>query len=208
MSHKIVRDDKGRAVTLVVDESRRRLLDDLAAVFLEGYAFEEVEKQLYERFGHINQRTGKRFAASMTRKLLYNPYFWGHAALGHNGKASGAWVYDLDLEPPPDVTIYRNTHPPAYTGDLALRIQATSPCVYRRKCGDVKAFGVTHSPAASTPFLDCSTATNAGECSASNRLQAAMLIGTVARLPAGNTITPCLTAHRHECCTIAMFANT
>jgi DNA invertase Pin-like site-specific DNA recombinase len=124
MSHKIVRDDKGRAVTLVVDESRRRLLDDLAAVFLEGYAFEEVEKQLYERFGHINQRTGKRFAASMTRKLLYNPYFWGHAALGHNGKASGAWVYDLDLEPPPDVTIYRNTHPPAYTGDLALRIQA------------------------------------------------------------------------------------
>jgi hypothetical protein len=118
LSHKIVRDDKGRAVALVVDESKRRLLDDLATVFLEGYAYAALEHEHYTRFGHVNQETGKRYGVSTFQKLFYNPYFWGHAALGHATRttrdrigAQAAWAYDESIAPPTGITIYRNTHP-------------------------------------------------------------------------------------------------
>jgi DNA invertase Pin-like site-specific DNA recombinase/chorismate mutase len=129
LSHKRIY-EKGKVVDYIVDPDQRRLLDDLATVFLEGYAYDKLEMQLYTRFGHINPRTGKRYAASSFLKLLYNPYFWGHAALGytHGNQIpvgdQAAWVYDESIEPPPEVTVYRNSHEPAYTGDVAVKVKA------------------------------------------------------------------------------------
>ena len=54
-SHKLIRDpESGKAVKLVVDESKRRLWDDLATVILEGVAWDKIEVELFNRYGHAN----------------------------------------------------------------------------------------------------------------------------------------------------------
>jgi DNA invertase Pin-like site-specific DNA recombinase len=130
LTHTVIRDDQGKAIKMVIDESKRRLLDDLATLLLEGIAFNQLSAELYRRFGHINPTTGRYYSYNQFHKLLYNPYFWGHAALNYDtnkfhavGRA-GRWVYDENEPLPPGVVVHRNTHESAYTGDLAQRVQA------------------------------------------------------------------------------------
>ena len=66
MSHKLIRDDRGQALRLEVDESKRRLWADLAALILEGVGWHRIEHELYERFGHVDQTGANTAAASCT----------------------------------------------------------------------------------------------------------------------------------------------
>src|SRR5829696_4932767 len=57
LSHKWVRNDAGKLLQLEIDESKRRLWDDLATVLLQGISYRHIETVLYERFGHVDERT-------------------------------------------------------------------------------------------------------------------------------------------------------
>jgi hypothetical protein len=128
-SHKWVRDDAGRQLALALDESNRRLWDDLALVFLEGVSYAHIERILYERYGHVDARTGTPFKRYFAYHQLHNPIFWGHGGRGYkavgskNGQKVGAWVYDPSCPAPEGVHIFYNVNEPVYTGDLAAQVQ-------------------------------------------------------------------------------------
>ncbi len=128
-SHQLIRDPRtGKALRLEVDESKRRLWDDLATIILDGVAWDKIEVKLFEQYGHANDK-GERYYTFCMYRLLMKPLFWGHMARFHAGVSSkngykfGRWIYD-ESEPVPDgVVIFRNTHPAVWDGELADRIR-------------------------------------------------------------------------------------
>jgi hypothetical protein len=127
MSHRLIRDERGKPVRMVVEENRRRLFDDLAALFLEGVSWRSLETELYQRFGHVNER-GERWAANRMYAMMTNPTFWGHSAQHFRyDKAYAAisdWIFEPGHEIPPGVEINYNTHEAVYSGELAENIKA------------------------------------------------------------------------------------
>ena len=130
ISHKLVRDPvNGRALRLEVDESKRRLWDDLALLILEGVAWVQIDWELYNRFGHVMDN-GKPYYAHYMYRLIMKPLFWGHMARNHNSPTSkngskfGAWIYDESEPLPEGVIMFRNTHPAVWEGELADLIRA------------------------------------------------------------------------------------
>jgi DNA invertase Pin-like site-specific DNA recombinase len=129
ISHRVIRDEKtGKAVQLVVDEQRHHLWDDLALLIVEGVAWERMEHELYKRYGHVHA-DGNSFYPNYMYRLVMRPLFWEHMAYFHcnkeskNGYKGGRWVYD-ETEPVPEGTVmFRNTHEPVWTGELADRIR-------------------------------------------------------------------------------------
>lgn len=130
MSHMLIRDELGKPIKQVVDESKRRLFDDLATLILEGIGWRQIEKELYARYGHVNGR-GERWAQSRMYTMITNPSFWGHSARHYRLKERkgtfawiGDWIFEAGHEIPAGVTIYYNTHEAVWTGELAERIKA------------------------------------------------------------------------------------
>lgn len=129
ISHRIIRDpNTGKAIRLEVDESKRRLWDDLAALILDGVAWDTIEIELFNRYGHVNDR-GEKYYPDFMYRLIMKPIFWGHSARHHNNANSkngfklGRWIYD-ESEPAPEGTLlFRNTHPPVWEGELADRVR-------------------------------------------------------------------------------------
>ncbi len=135
MSHKVIRDQNtGKALCLQVNEDKRRLWDDPAELILEGIAWFSIEDELFDRYGHVKDN-GERYYPGYLYRLLMKPIFWGHIARHHanaaskNGFKYGAWAYDESVPMPDGATIFRNTHEPVWTGELAERIKAE---IYRR----------------------------------------------------------------------------
>jgi hypothetical protein len=128
ISHQVIRDPKsGKALSLNVDESKRRLWDDLALLILEGIAWDHIEVELYNRYGHVNHN-GEAYYPNYMYRLIMKPLFWGHIARYHysaeskNGFRYGRWIYD-EAEPLPEgAVLFRNTHAPVWTGELADKI--------------------------------------------------------------------------------------
>ncbi|MBI1258040.1 MAG: hypothetical protein GC204_11265 [Chloroflexi bacterium] len=129
ISHKWVRNEAGKLLRLELDESKRRLWNDLETVFLEGVGYTNIEKTLYERFGHTDERTGKPYKQRFFYHLLHNPFFWGNSAYGYksvtikNGQKVGAWVYDPSCPAPEGTQIFYGVNDPVYTGDQAVRVK-------------------------------------------------------------------------------------
>jgi hypothetical protein len=130
MCHDLVRDpDSGKAIVLEVNEDHRQLWNDLAGLILEGIGWFHIENELYDRYGHVNNK-GKKFYPGFMYRLIIKPIFWRHMARNHanannkNGHKTGFWVYDEDDPMPEGATIFRNTHDPVYTGELGERIKA------------------------------------------------------------------------------------
>lgn len=129
LSHKLIRDENGKAQRLEVNEDKRRLWDDLAELILEGVAWRKIENELYNRFGHADE-SGRPYNAYYMYSLITNPVFWGHTAQGFRRRRSkitrhsGMWIYDESEPVPDDIVVYRNTVPAVYTGDLSERLKA------------------------------------------------------------------------------------
>ncbi len=130
MSHKVVRDPTtGKATCLEVNEGKRRLWNDLAELILAGVAWYDIEDELFERYGHINDE-GSRYYSGFLYRLVMKPIFWGHIARFHanarskNGFKYGAWVYDELVPMPEGAVIFRNTHTPVWKGETAERVKA------------------------------------------------------------------------------------
>lgn len=129
MSHQALRDSKtGKALRLEVNEAKRRLWTDLAAMVLEGVAWDRIEVELYQRFGHADEK-GEPYYANCMYRLIMKPVFWGHTARNHhsatskNGFRFGRWIWDESEAAPEGATIFRNTHQPVWTGEIADRIR-------------------------------------------------------------------------------------
>lgn len=125
--HKRVRDERGREIGLAVNEELRSLWTDLATVILRGVAWDQVEDVLFEEFKHgVN---GEPYRWTYMRHLVHHPSFWGHAAINYrlkgrrSTKSSDPWIWDESVAPPPDITVYRNTQPAVYTGELAEKVK-------------------------------------------------------------------------------------
>lgn len=163
LSHSIIREPiSGKVLGLEVNEEKRRLWTDLAELILEGVAWKKIENELYTRYGHVDQ-TARPYKMYTMYVLITNPMFWGHTAQGFRTKRNkqtkyyGLWVFD-ETEPLPEgVTIYRNTVPPVYTGELAERVKAE----LRRRTGSIKGRAKPHKTHRYTSLFVC------GECGAS-----------------------------------------
>jgi hypothetical protein len=55
MSHNIIHDAKGKRIGLEVDESKRRLWDDLGTLLLEHKSWSEIDRLLYEQWTYQSQ---------------------------------------------------------------------------------------------------------------------------------------------------------
>jgi len=123
-----VADPRYRKPVLSPDPAMRRLLDDLAALMLEGTSYRQLEQTMYDRFGH--GRDGRPYVYTFFYRVLSAAATWGHTAMHYrdrkapNGQRIGAWIWDESEPVPEGVTIFRNTHEPLYTGDQAARLKA------------------------------------------------------------------------------------
>lgn len=129
LSHKLIRNDKGKAEKLIVDESKRGMWNDIATLLIEGTPWHALENELYSRFKH-GMGTEKPYPPRYFHHVLNHPTFWGHAARRFsaskhpNRHNRGAWVFD-ENEPLPDgVIMYRNVYEPVYTGEQAEMVKA------------------------------------------------------------------------------------
>lgn len=122
MSHQLIFDDRGKPSHIDLNHHLDRLWGDFAELFLAGTAWTEIPAKLYTDYHHRPGR-GKIFSQATFYRLLYNPVFWGHAALNYSGK-TGPWCYDESLPVPDGVKVNRNTHPPVYAGELGELVKA------------------------------------------------------------------------------------
>lgn len=127
ITHKLIRNEKGKAEKLVVNESHRRLFDDFVTLFLEGVGWRRMEQELYKRFGHVNQ-FGEPWSSNRMYRIMTNPTTWGHSAMHYRGNHKmapiGEWIFEEGHEIPPGVTIHYNTHEPVWTGETAELLKA------------------------------------------------------------------------------------
>lgn len=122
------RDASGKLLPMAVNEQLRRFWLDAATLFLEGVSFKTLERELYERYGHVD-KSGQPYKPNFVRQLYMNAAFWGHSARFYrdgrkHGYKDGDWVYDETLPPPEGVLLHRHTHEPVYTGEMAERVKA------------------------------------------------------------------------------------
>ncbi len=128
-AHKLIRDSKGKACGVVLDESKQRLFDDLARLILQGVPMTLLSRELF-KLGHVDPDTGKAYARISFYRRVHLPAWWGHTARGyeHYHAIPDLWAigaeFEADYPPPPNIDIWRNTLPPVWTGDIAERIKA------------------------------------------------------------------------------------
>lgn len=127
-SHKVIRNEYGKILKIVPDETKRLVIEDAARLVIAGVGWHRLEIELYEQFGHTN--SGKPFTHTHFYHLFHNPGFWGHSARrwrhngGPNGRRVDLWVFDDSVPAPDGVLIFYNTHAPALDGELAELLQA------------------------------------------------------------------------------------
>jgi DNA invertase Pin-like site-specific DNA recombinase len=129
----VLRDDRHRPDGIQVDDSKRPLLRDAAALLLgdvpgAGHvSLRKIELELFNRFGH--NKNGEPLPVNFIRSILSNPWTWGHAATFHNlpgipqGQSTNAWLFDPQIPVPSHVTIHWNTHEPLFPGEVGERLK-------------------------------------------------------------------------------------
>lgn len=131
ISHQVERDPKtGKALRLVVDESKRPLFAAVADLILEGVSWLKIENELYIRYGYVNPTTGNPYSSGRFYRLVTGAPFWGHTArhyrtLDHPNKERLMLCVIDDSYPVPDgVQFYKDTHEAMWTGELAAAIKS------------------------------------------------------------------------------------
>lgn len=128
-SHLLIRDERLKPIRVEVDESKRRLFDDLHRLIVdERMPFNGIEKILYERFGHV-AKDGKPYGDNIMYYFLHHPLTWGITTYGVNRKSNrsnflGRWTFDDSEPPPPEVDVFRDTVTPVYQGEQADALRA------------------------------------------------------------------------------------
>lgn len=120
----------GEQIRTIVNPEYRQMMLDLATLIIERVGWAMIPKALYERFGHLNPRTGNMYAAIDLHRLIHHPIMWGHLMetnlYGDNRSERSVqlWQIDASMEPPKGEIIHRNKCEPIFSGDLATRLLA------------------------------------------------------------------------------------
>lgn len=127
-SHRYLRDDKLKVTGVEIDESKRRLFDDLARLVVEERTpFNGIERVLFERFGHV-ARDGQPYGDNVMYYFLHHPLTWGVTAHGYHRRGQrtflGTWTFDEGEPPPEGVNVNRGLVPPVYTGEQGEALKA------------------------------------------------------------------------------------
>lgn len=126
-SHRLVRDERLKPIAVEVDETKRRLFDDLWYLIVkERQPFNGIERVLFERFGHV-AADGKPYGNNVMYVMLHSPLAWGITTYTENRgnkRTFGAWMFDPTEPPPPDILVFRDTVAPVYTGEQADALRA------------------------------------------------------------------------------------
>lgn len=118
MSHKLLRDEKGKPLHVVINEANRSRVELAMDSLLNGMAWVELPIEL-ARNGYVNPQ-GRHYSAMTFRNLFYNAWFWGHSAvISHSHtyetrRGWGIWGFDTSASVPEGIEIYRNTHEPFF----------------------------------------------------------------------------------------------
>lgn len=154
-SHRFPRNELGKVVGVVVDESKRRAFNDLAELILDGVQWEDIARIMNER--GYRKDDGTSFSPEFFRKTVCHPMWWGHAARYFRGRKhgsySGAWTYDESYPAPEDVKIWRSVYPAVWTGDEAEEIKAE----LRRRHSMMKGRADTENTRRFTGLLVCAS---------------------------------------------------
>lgn len=120
LTHRLLRDERGKGVALVIDEEKRRLLDHLGQLILAHVSWRNIAREM-AALGFLRE-DGKPYVGNTFRQAVLNPYCWGHSAMQwrhHHGR----WAYDEAAPLPKNAKVRRNTHEPAWTGEVAEAIK-------------------------------------------------------------------------------------
>jgi hypothetical protein len=127
-THRVVRDDRGKAVKLVPNEARLPLFHAMIDLFLTGLAWGKIGPALAEK--GFTQNNGKHWPETTIRRTFYHPHFWGHTGYRYHGtgvahgQKFGFWTFDASEPLPPGTEIYRDTIPAIAPPDKAEAIKA------------------------------------------------------------------------------------
>jgi DNA invertase Pin-like site-specific DNA recombinase len=129
ISHKVIRNEKGRNVGTAVDETHLPAIHQAARLVVEaGVRWMSLEQELYDQYGYGEK--GRGYTRFKFYDLFYNPIFWGNQgvywAYTREGRVQpkGEWAFDASAEPPAGATMFYGTHPAALTGELAESLKA------------------------------------------------------------------------------------
>jgi hypothetical protein len=129
-AHRLIRNpESGKAEYLELDPDKKHIIDAVAELILEGVSWMTMEKELYLRYGIVNQ-DGRVFSHNFFYKRVYHPAWWGHSARHFrtehhpNGQKTDLWVFDADEPLPDGVVIHRDVLPAVWEGEIAERIKA------------------------------------------------------------------------------------
>lgn len=128
LSHTYVWDTTGpkpKPVRMIVDESKRPLLDALRDIVLAGTPYGHISEALMEAGFRLPRNTQM---PDYWRIFLHNALVWGHtierdSKLTQTKHLYGRYCFNPSVEPPQGITLRYNTHDPAWTGEDARRIQ-------------------------------------------------------------------------------------
>jgi hypothetical protein len=162
VTHVVIRDASGKPTgEYALDERYASIWRDVAGLLVEGVAWEMLEKELYQRCGHVNPRTGKPFGImTLHNMIMLVPMFWGHLArVGveaerNNPRRVSHWLYDESIPVPAHVQLKRNVFPAVWTGEI--RQQVVQELIRRR--------GVVHGRSTATDTHMFSGLCTCGEC--------------------------------------------
>lgn len=121
MTHRRLRDDRGRSVEWAVKEDYRYALERAADHLLAGLGWLRIAKALNDE--GIPTAKGKRWSGETLRQLFYSPFTWGNSAR-YFDKQIGLWAFDADEPLPENTQIARDAFPAYWTGERATLIQS------------------------------------------------------------------------------------
>lgn len=127
-SHRLVRDPvTGKAARVEVRQELRPLFYDVAELLFDDVAYDQIPKELYERYGYVAEN-GKPYPYTKFYHVLFNALFWGNQLIRWKDKSkvwdAGPWMFDPSTPLPDGVEMFWNTHEPMYTGELGERVKA------------------------------------------------------------------------------------
>lgn len=128
LSHLPVRDPiSGKPIEVIVNEENRPLYEAIATLLLEGLSWDKMGAALAQRYGYLTS-AGTYYHGKNIRRMMLLPWVFGNSVVRHNrgpeNWMNGRWIFDRDVPPPPDVTVYYNVVPAVFTGERLEQVKA------------------------------------------------------------------------------------
>ena len=142
LSHKLIRNELGKGVKMVVDESRRPLLDAIRDTLLANTPYNLFPAELTRRGFPVNPSTGNPWRRDYFLTWFRRADVWGNMVTRETDLPKKAIYGDFAFDPnaprPPGIAMRYGTHDAAWTGDDAKAIWNNLQNVRPRFAGNAR----------------------------------------------------------------------